>query len=99
MKVLLMDFDTIKQSLLETGSFIVAVTPQMDWSEIRKAKFRCENKCACFNRNLGGCSLGLLSSLTCREFKRIIRMRGSSSAVERFFANEEVTGSSPVSRS
>lgn len=33
------------------------------------------------------------------EFKRIIRKRGSSSVAERLFADEEGTGSSPVSRS
>ena len=87
----------IKKPVIETGKF--APEFQLDWGEIRKAKFRCENECACFNPLSGGCSLGLLPSLTCREFKGIIRMRGSSSAAERLFANEEATGSSPVSRS
>ena len=63
--------------------------PQMDWGEIREAKFRCEKECACFSLVLGGCSLGLLSSLQCKEFKvvpskgrvaniphRIVRHRG-----------------------
>ena len=68
--------------------------PQMDWEEIREAKVRCENKCACFNPEMGGCSLGLLPSPRCEKFKR-----GSSSVAERLFANEEATGSSPVSRS
>ena len=70
----------------------------MDWEEIREAKFRCERECACFNPNLGGCSLCLLPSLRCQEFRRIIRKRGSSSVVERLFANEEVGGSNPPSR-
>lgn len=84
----------IKKSLLNR----IIPEPQMDWSEIRKAKIRCEDKCACFNPNLGCCSLGLLPDPRCKEFKMIIRMRGSSSAEERLFADEEVTGSSPVSR-
>ena len=87
----------IKKPVLKTDKF--TPEPQMDWEEIRRAKVRCENKCACFNSLSGGCSLGLLPSLTCREFKRIIRMRGSSSEVERLFANEETAGSNPVSRS
>ena len=73
--------------------------PQMDWGEVRKAKVRCENKCGCFNTNLGGCSLGLLPNPRCKEYKVIIKERGSSSAAERLFANEEGTGSNPVSRS
>ena len=64
------------------------VTHQMDWAEIRKAKFRCKKECACFNPNMGGCSLGLLPRLKCEEFKRIIRKRGSSSVVERRFAKK-----------
>ena len=36
-----------------------------DWESIRAAKTRCENRCACFNYNLGGCSLGLLANLQC----------------------------------
>lgn len=89
----------IKKGLI-TDSSIRSVEPQMDWGEIRKAKLRCEHQCALFDHIIGGCcSLGLLPSMQCEKFKRIIRMRGSGSAVERFFANEEVTGSSPVSRS
>ena len=84
---------------IKTDRFTAPVTPQMDWGEIREAKFRCENECACFTPDLGGCSLGLLPSLRCEKFKRVIRKRGSSSAVERLFANEEAAGSSPVSRS
>ena len=73
--------------------------PQMDWSEIRKAKVRCEQQCALFDHlSGGGCSLCLLPSLTCWEFKRIIRMSGSSSVAERLFADEEVGGSNPPSR-
>ena len=85
----------IKKSLLNR------FTPEslMDWGEVRKAKSRCENKCGRFNTDLGGCSLGLLPDPYCKEFKMIIRKRGSSSVEERLFANEEATGSSPVSRS
>ena len=73
--------------------------PLLDWDEIRKAKFRCENKCGRFNTDLGGCSLGRLPDPNCEYFRRIIRERGSSSAAERLFADEEATGSRPVSRS
>ena len=37
----------------------------VDWEKVRAAKARCENRCACFNYNLGGCSLGLLANLQC----------------------------------
>ena len=40
----------------------------LDWERIRAAKARCENRCACFNYNLGGCSLGLLANLQCDRF-------------------------------
>ena len=88
----------IKKSLLNR------FTPEslMDWGEVRKSKSRCENKCGRFNTNMGGCSLGLLPDPHCEKFREVIRIsrkRGSSSAEERLYANEEVTGSSPVSRS
>ena len=64
-----------------TDPFNKPIEPQMDWEEIRKAKARCEQHCASFDHIIGGgCSLGLLPSMQCEEFKRIIRMRGSSSA-------------------
>ncbi|MBA7660680.1 hypothetical protein ES703_68684 [subsurface metagenome] len=87
----------IKKPILETDRF--TPEPLMDWAEIRKAKVRCEQHCALFDHLLGGgCSLGLLPSMQCEQFKRIIRKRRSGSAAERLFSNEG-TGSSPASRS
>ena len=69
-----------KLNLTESSSRKYRFTPysQMDWSELRKAKLHCEQQCALFDHFLGGaCSLGLLPSRGCKEFKR---MRGSDSA-------------------
>jgi len=58
-----------KQPLQLADRFLQPPTPQMDWAEPREAKMRCENECASFNINHGGCSLGLLPRLDCKEFR------------------------------
>ena len=63
----------IKQPLQMADHFLQTPQPQMDWGEIRRAKMRCENECASFNSNHGGCSLGLLPTLSCDKFRPVIR--------------------------
>jgi hypothetical protein len=47
--------------------------PQMDWDALRIAKCRCQANCGEFDVLEGGCSLGLLPSMTCPRFDYVDR--------------------------